>query len=56
MPFIVNGERISLHGTLVLGCGDNPAANLMSGYKCLMSAYRRCRTCMATAPDIQTKV
>lgn len=47
MPFIVNGERVSLHGTLVLDCGDNPAANLMSGYKCLSSAYRKCRTCMA---------
>ena len=47
---------MNVNGTLILGCGDNPAANLMAGYKCLTSAFRKCRTCMATAPDIQTKV
>ena len=47
---------MNVNGTLILGCGDNPAANLMAGYKCLTSAFRKCRTCMATASDIQTKV
>ena len=56
MPFIINGKRVNVSGTLILGCGDNPAANLMAGYKSLTSAFRKCRTCMATAPDIQTKV
>ena len=56
VPFIVNGKRVNINGTLILGCGDNPAANLMAGYKCLTSAFRKCRTCMATASDIQTKV
>jgi len=56
VPFIVNGKKVNLNGTLVLGCGDNPAANLMAGYKCLTSAFRKCRTCMATSYDIQTKV
>lgn len=45
-----------LWGTLILGCGDNPAANLMTGFKNLTSAFRKCRSCMATASDIQTKV
>ena len=45
-----------LRGTLILGCGDNPAANLMSGFKNLTSAFRKCRSCMAIASDIQTKV
>jgi len=53
---MVNGETVYLRGTLILGCGDNPAANLMSGFKSLTSAFRKCRSCMATASDIQTKV
>ena len=53
---MVNGETVYLRGTLILGCGDNPAANLMSGFKSLTSAFRKCRSCMATASDFQTKV
>jgi len=56
VPFIVNGKKVNLNGTLILGCGDNPAAYLMAGYKSLTSAFRKCRTCMATSYDIQTKV
>ena len=53
---MVNGKTVYLRGTLILGCGDNPAANLMSGFKNLTSAFRKCRSCMATASDIQAKV
>ena len=56
VPFIINGQTVYLRGSLILGCGDNPAANLLSGYKNLTSAFRKCRSCMATASDIQTKV
>ena len=45
-----------MRGTLTLACGDNPAANMMGGYKSLTSSFRKCRTCMATDTDIQTKV
>ena len=43
-------------GKFILGCGDNPAANLISAFKNLTSAFQKCRSCMATASDIQTKV
>ena len=56
IPFIINGQTVYLRGSLILGCGDNPAANLLSGYKNLTSAFRKCRSCMATTSDIQTKV
>ena len=56
MPFIINGKTEYIRGTLILGCGDNPAANLMGGFKNLTSAFRKCRSCMAIARDIQTKV
>jgi len=56
VPFKVNGEIVYMRGTLTLACGDNPAANLMGGYKSLTSSFRKCRTCMATDADIQTKV
>ena len=56
VPFIINGQAVHLRGTLILGCGDNPAANLMSGFKNLTSAFHKCRSCMAIASDIQTKV
>ena len=39
-----------------LVCADNPAANLMGGFKSLTSAYRRCRVCLATNDDVQKKV
>ena len=45
-----------MRGTLTLACGDNPAGNMMGGYKSLTSSFRKCRTCMATDTDIQTKV
>ena len=41
---------------LILGGGDNPAPNLMSGFKNWTSAFWKCKSCMATASDIQTKV
>ena len=35
---------------------DNPASDLLGGYKSLHSAFRKCRHCLATNEDIQIKV
>ena len=56
VPFIVEGKIHYLQGTLTIASADNPASNLMGGYKSLTSAFRKCRTCMAVATDMQTKV
>ena len=56
MPFLVDGQLLHLRGTLTIVSADNPAANLLGGYKSLTSAFRKCRTCMATESDIQEKV
>lgn len=45
-----------LKGTLISVAADNPASNLIGGYKNLHSAFRKCRHCLATAEEIQTKV
>lgn len=45
-----------LRGTLTIRSADNPAANLIGGYKSLTSAFRKCRTCMTVESDMQTKV
>ena len=38
VPFLIDGRIVYLRGTLILGCADNLAANLMAGYKSLTSA------------------
>ncbi len=35
---------------------DNLASQLIGGYKCLASALRKCRFCMAIDQDMQSKV
>lgn len=56
VPFIVNGKTWCLRGSLISVAADNPASNLVGGFKNLSSAFRKCRHCMATGEDIQTKV
>ena len=56
VPFLIDGQIVYLRGTLTLGCADNLAANLMAGYKSLTSAFRKCRSCMAIATEMKTKV
>lgn len=56
VTFSIEGARRNLRGTLVIGSADNPAAQLMGGYKQLHSAVRKCRDCLAVYDDIQTKV
>lgn len=55
-PFTIDSQTVYLRGTLTLVSADNLASNLIAGYKSLTSAFRKCRTCMATATDMQTKV
>lgn len=52
----MKGSTRICHGTLVNVSADNPAACLIGGFKQLHSAFRKCRHCMATDEDIQSKV
>ena len=56
VTFVVEGERKQLRGTLTAVSADNPAAQLVGGYKQLHSATRKCRNCLAVNDDMQTKV
>ena len=56
MSFMVQGQERSFRGTLALVCADNPAGNLLGGFKTLTSAFRRCRLCLASNDDKQEKV
>jgi len=55
-PFTIDNQTVHLRGTLTVVSADNIASNLIAGYKSLTLAFRKCRTCMATATDMQTKV
>ena len=50
------GQIVHLCGALTSVVADNPASNLIGGFKNLSSAFRRCRHCLATAEETQTKV
>ena len=52
------GEQIyHLKGQLVAFVGDTPAVNMAGGFKeGVGMAMRKCRQCMATYNQIQTKV
>ena len=43
-------------GTLTVVSADNLASQLIGGYKALNSAFRKCRYCMATDKQMQSKV
>ena len=52
----IRGTTKTVYGTLVAVCGDNLGSQLLGGYKQLASSIRKCRYCMATKSDINTKV
>ena len=56
MIFKINGHNRKMNGTLINVSADNPAACTIGGFKQLHSAFRKCRYCMATGSDVQTKV
>ena len=56
VPFLINGKTQYLRGALTSVVADNPASNLIGGFKNLSSAYRKCRDCLATSEEIQTMV
>ena len=49
------GDKL-YRGTLTLVSADNLASQLIGGYKALNSAFRKCRYCMATDEQMQSKV
>ena len=56
VPFRIQGELWNMRGTLSLVLADNSASHLLGGFKSLSSALRKCRQCLATDEDVQTKV
>ena len=50
------GQTHVLKGTLSLISGDNLASHYLGGFKAPSGALRKCRQCMATNNDMQTKV
>lgn len=43
--------------SVVAFCGDTPASNFLGGFKeGVGGAFRKCRRCMASVADIQSKV
>ena len=50
------GQTHALKGTLSLVSGDNLASHYLGGFKAPSGALRKCRHCMATTDDMQTKV
>ena len=52
-----SNTNIVLHGTVLLALADTLAAHELGGFKVGVGfALRKCRACMATYSDIQTKV
>ena len=56
VTFSIDGKAYNFRGTLTLVPADNLASHYLGGYKSLSSALRKCRHCMATADDMNSKV
>lgn len=55
--FTIGENQHTFEGTLVAFLGDTPAVNMIGGFKEGVGlALRKCRHCMATNSQIQTKV
>ena len=55
--FSIGGKQYNTQGAMLAFLGDAPAANKAGGFKEGVSlAARKCRHCMATDIQIQTKV
>lgn len=54
---IKDHQRYLFHGTVLLTLADTQAAHQLGGYKEGVGfSLRKCRDCMATFTDMQTKV
>lgn len=54
---MIGSEQYKFRGTLVAFVGDTPAINMVGGFKEGVGlAMRKCRQCMATYDQVQTKV
>ena len=56
LTITIEQQQLKFYGTLTLVPGDNLASQYLGGYKSLASAHRKCRNCMATNKDMETKV
>jgi hypothetical protein len=55
VTFNINGQNRNFHGTVSVVSADNPASQAIGGFKEGAMAFRKCRFCLATDNDIQTK-
>lgn len=53
---MIQGEPLSLAGTIVLVSGDNLGSQLIGGFKEGPGAHLKCRHCMGNAEEIKCKV
>lgn len=57
LSVVVGGQEHKFHGTVTVTLCDTQAAHQLGGFKVGVGfALRKCRDCMATHSDIQTKV
>lgn len=57
LTIVKNGQQYTFHGTVLLALADTQAAHQLGGYKEGVGfSLRKCRDCMATFTDMQTKV
>ena len=54
--FTIGDVSRVIHGTLVAVSADNLGSCALGGFKEGSTAYRGCRHCMATVPEMRTKV
>ena len=54
--FEVDGASELIYGAVVCVSADNPASNLLGGFKESSSAHRPCRQCLTTREELQTMV
>lgn len=50
-----DGSQV-LNGTIAIVSADNPASNIIGGFKESPSAYRPCRHCLGSSTEIREEV
>lgn len=56
MDFNIDGDIVTMRGTVTVFSADNLAAWAVGGFKALASAFRKCQFCMVTDVEMQREV
>lgn len=52
----IKGQDYNFKGTIIVLSADNPASQELGGFKQGHTAFCKCRHCLCTDTDIQSKV